>query len=582
MTRRGLKEAPNAELANLRIRLVELETQNQKLRRAQARLEISREHYADLYDLAPVGYCTMDLAGHIQEINLTGAVLLGAPRIALVGRPLSSVAPLEDRRPLHAHLKRCLEEKVRVTSELTFSLDGRGTRTVHVISDAVQNESGATIGFRTILVDSSETKQLENKLRLLSEAGQALNSSLDYMATLEAVAHIAVPALADLCMVDVLGDAGGIVRPLVVFADSRKQKILAEKIKQLRVRSGRQSLQARVIESGEPMQLSEPSDRIRERIVQDHAHPDAMAAAGIRSLMVVPLFARGRTFGALTLAAVESDQRYSSSDLQLAQDLASRAALAMDNARLYIKAQRAITARDATLALVSHDLRNPLAVILMKASLMLKDADKDRRAESRNFIESVRRSAERMNRLIQDLLDVSSIEAGRFSIERKPQPVAPLVSGAVEAMRVQAAPKSLRVDTALSEDDLLADCDADRIGQVLTNLIGNAIKFTETGGSITVRVEPRTSEVCISVSDTGPGISESDLRHIFDRFWHAQRSARGGTGLGLSIAKGIVEVHGGRIWVESEVGVGSTFFFTLPLARPQQAATADQLQKVEQ
>jgi signal transduction histidine kinase len=293
----------------------------------------------------------------------------------------------------------------------------------------------------------------------------------------------------------------------------------------------------------------------------------------------VPLFARGRTFGALTLAAVESDQRYSSSDLQLAQDLASRAALAMDNARLYIEAQRAITARDATLALVSHDLRNPLAVILMKASLMLKDPDKDRRAESRNFIESVRRSAERMNRLIQDLLDVASIEAGRFSIEKKPQLVGPLVSGAVEAMRVQAAPKSLRIDTALPEENRLADCDADRVGQVLTNLIGNAIKFTESG-TITVRVEPRTSEVCISVSDTGPGIPESDLPHIFDRFWHAQRSARGGFGLGLSIAKGIVEAHGGRIWVESEVGVGSTFFFTLPLARAQPAESAPRLQKV--
>jgi PAS domain S-box-containing protein len=569
-------------LANLRFRLVELETQNQKLRRAQARLETSREHYADLYDLAPVGYCTMDLAGHLQEINLTGAVLLGAPRIALLGRPLYSVAPLEERRPLHEHLKRCLEEKVRVTSELTFSLDRRGTRTVHVISDAVQNESGATIGFRTILVDSSETKQLENKLRLLSEAGQALNSSLDYMATLEAVARIAVPALAALCMVDVLGDAGGIERPVVVFADSKKQRILADKIKQLTVGSGRQTLQARIIESGEPVLLPALSDRIRERIVQDHAHPDAMAAAGIRSLMVVPLFARGRTFGALTLAAVESDQRYSSSDLQLAQDLASRAALAMDNARLYIEAQSAITARDATLALVSHDLRNPLAVILMKTALILRrPEEKERRGDSRKSIESIRRSAERMNRLIQDLLDVSNVEAGRFAIERRPQPVTSLVNEALESVQARAAAKGLRIEARLPEETPVADCDADRVNQVLANLLGNAVKFTEPGGTIIVRVEPRTSEVWVSVADTGPGIPTSDLPHIFDRFWHAQKPSRTGSGLGLSIAKGIVEAHGGRIWVESEAGVGSTFFFTLPLARPQPGESAPRLRKVE-
>jgi PAS domain S-box-containing protein len=547
MARRRLKQVPDFDVHH-----VELEARN-------------LERYIDLYDFAPVGYCTLDAAGHIQDINLRGAELLGAPRRELRGRLLSTVAPLEDSRRFRTHLKQCVETKARVTNELAFSLGKRGTRTVQIISDPVVDSSGATIGCRTAFVDISETKQLENKLRLLSEAGPALTSSLDSAAILDAVARIAVPALAGLCMVDVLGESEEIERPLVVFADPSRQKLLSRKLKQLTPSPG-QTIQARVIESGKPVLLPELSDQIRERIIRRHAQPDAMRAAGIRSLIVVPLFARGRTFGALTLAAVASHQPYSFSDLQLAQDLATRTAMAMDNARLYVEAQRAIAARDTILALVSHDLKNPLAVIFMTAARMLKaPGGKDRRSESRKFIESVHRSAERMNRLIQDLLDVSSIEAGRLSIDKRPQSVASLVVDAVEAVQGQAAARSLRLETRFPQGNLCVYCDADRVSQVLANLLGNAIKFTEPGGTILVRVEPRTNDVCFSVADTGPGIPAVDLPHVFDRFWRNPNPARKGTGLGLSIAKGIVEAHGSHIWVESQVGRGSVFFFTLPL-----------------
>jgi signal transduction histidine kinase len=173
-----------------------------------------------------------------------------------------------------------------------------------------------------------------------------------------------------------------------------------------------------------------------------------------------------------------------------------------------------------------------------------------------------------MNRLIQDLLDVSSIEAGQFSIDKRPQPVNSLVVDAVEAVQVQAAARSLHLETRLPQASPRVDCDADRVSQVLANLLGNAIKFTEPGGTILVRVEPRASDVLFSVADTGPGIPVPHLPYVFDRFWRTPDPARKGTGLGLSIAKGIVEAHGGRIWVESQVGQGSVFFFTLPLIRP--------------
>jgi CheY-like chemotaxis protein len=171
-----------------------------------------------------------------------------------------------------------------------------------------------------------------------------------------------------------------------------------------------------------------------------------------------------------------------------------------------------------------------------------------------------------MNRLIQDLLDISSIEAGRLRLEKSRQAVLPMLKEALAVWEPQAAQKSLGIDCKCpGADELNLDCDPNRIRQVLNNLIGNAIKFTEPGGSIHVRVEPRADEVCFSVTDSGPGIPKADLPHIFDRFTRTSKSALRGTGLGLSIAKGIVEAHGGRIWVESHTGVGSTFYFILPL-----------------
>jgi PAS domain S-box-containing protein len=560
---------------DLRAQRAELERQNRELRGAHERLEASRARYADLYDSAPFGDCTLGPEGEILEINLAGAALLGAAREELLGRSFSTAAALPDGHHVLAHLQRCFQEKVPATSEITLRPGGPGARVVLMISEPPRDRAGAAVACRTVFLDVSERQRSEGQLRLLADAGEALTSSLDHAKTLEATARLAVPALADLCVVDLLGEGDRVERPVVAFADAAKQRALAPKVKQLPPRAGRQTPQARVIESGQPVLLADAGDHLRERLAHAdaHAHADALRAADVRSLMVVPLSAHGRTFGALTLAAAESGRRYDASDLALAQALANRAAAALVNARAHAKAQRAIAAREAVLALVSHDLRNPLSIILMQTALALADAtEKGRCDEFAKPFETIRRAAQRMSRLIQDLLDVVSIEAERFAVERSRQAVGPLLREALEASQTQAASKSLRLESDLSAGASLAvDCDRDRVLQVLANLLGNAIKFTPAGGAIRVRVEQFGHEARFSVADTGAGILASDLPHVFDRFWQAQKTARFGTGLGLSIAKGIVEAHGGRVWAESRVGAGSTFSFTLPLARFERA-----------
>lgn len=229
-------------------------------------------------------------------------------------------------------------------------------------------------------------------------------------------------------------------------------------------------------------------------------------------------------------------------------------------------AEAAVRARDEVLRVVSHDLGNSLSAVSIQA-MLLERTPPERRddAEVRKRTGSIRHLVAAMQRLRQDLLDVASIEAGRLSIELGPLDVGSLVEEAIALHADLAGEKSLRLELRLPEDVPLVCADRQRLLQVVSNLLGNAIKFTPAGGSITLRAAPEDGAVHVSVSDTGPGIPPDDLPHVFDRFWKARRGNRHGAGLGLAIAKGIVEAHGGRIWAESKPGEGSTFHFTVPL-----------------
>jgi signal transduction histidine kinase len=287
----------------------------------------------------------------------------------------------------------------------------------------------------------------------------------------------------------------------------------------------------------------------------------------------VPLLARGRTLGALTFAASESGRRYTTTDLALAEELATRAAKAIDNALLHEQTQRAVRGRQHILAIVSHDLRNPLNAILMNTALLLQDAPPhDRRNASRKRLEVVIRSVERMDRMIGDLMDQDAIDRGNLRIDKQRHALNGLVEEALESQQFSASTKSIRLVTELPIPEVQLLCDRERLLQVLANLVGNAVKFTPENGTITLRAQQDSREIRVSVIDTGPGISREHLSHVFERYWQAEETAARGTGLGLDISKGIIEAHGGAIWVESEVGGGTAFSFTLPSAPPSQAS----------
>ena len=231
------------------------------------------------------------------------------------------------------------------------------------------------------------------------------------------------------------------------------------------------------------------------------------------------------------------------------------------------EAEAAVATREELLAIVSHDLRNPLSAIITGASLILERATLCGSEGDRvhKLTQTILRSADWMNRLIADLLDLAQIQAGILTVEQKPQDVEALIRDSVEMLRPLAVTKDLKLE-GMTSAGLRVRCDPERVLQVFSNLVGNAIKFTPAGGSIFIDAQGSGPEARFSVRDTGQGISEAELPRIFDRFWQAQGKVRTGIGMGLSIAKGLVEAHGGCLWVESTLGVGTTFWFTIPLA----------------
>lgn len=416
----------------------------------------------------------------------------------------------------------------------------------------------------------AEAENSQKRATLLAEASRVLSASFDYQTTLAALVRLAVPALADYCALDIVEADDNFQRIGEAHVDPAKSRLIREVATFPRSALTARHPLIRVMATGEPVLEADITPAfIRASFAEVEQRKIVEALAPV-SLICVPLVTSGKPIGALTLVTSGSGRHFEVADLSLAADLARRAAVVVEHARLFHEAQQATRARDDILAVVAHDLRNPLNTVTMAVSLMLENTPVEQVKERRQ-VEIVRRAADRMNRMIQDLLDVKRMETGRLTIDAQPEEPAALINDTVDMLRPLAVGSTVRLDTNVEENLPLVHADAARIQQVLSNLVGNAVKFTPRDGRITVCAERSDGEVRFSVIDTGSGIPAEQLPHIFGQFWQARASDRRGIGLGLAIAKGIVEAHNGRIWVESHVGLGSTFYFTLPSA--QDAAT---------
>ncbi len=411
----------------------------------------------------------------------------------------------------------------------------------------------------------AEAENSQKRTALLAEASRVLSTSFDYQTTLAALVRLAVPTLADYCALDILEGENEFKRIGEAHVDPTKSNLIRQVGTFPRSALTAQHPLIRVMTTGYPVLEADITPAFIRASFAEHSQRQMVEALGPRSFICVPLVSSGKILGALTLVTSGSGRRYDEADLSLAADMARRAAIVVEHARLFHEAQQATKARDDVLAVVAHDLRNPLNTVTMAIGLMLENTPVERTQERRQ-VEIVRRAADRMNRMIQDLLDVKRMESGRLAIDLRPEDVDVIINDMIEMLRPLAVGSSIALEAKVPEGLPPVLADSARIQQVLSNLVGNAVKFTPRDGRITVCAEQMEGEIRFGVIDTGPGIPPEQVPHIFGQFWQASSSDRRGIGLGLAIAKGIVEAHKGTIWVESHVGLGSTFYFTLPTA----------------
>jgi PAS domain S-box-containing protein len=507
----------------------------------------------------------VDAEERIVHFNQGAATIFGYPVEEALGKPLDILIPRRVRGVHHEHMKRFAASSVQARRM------GERREIFGVRRDGSEFPAEASISkldgpdgplYTVVLRDTTERRRIEEDERFLAAAATEMARSLDYQTVLQTIVDLAATRLGDAAMLDVIDPDGSLRR--VAGASAPGRKVLLGEIAREGLTWESPSPVIDVIRRG----TSELVTNIDDDWIEAHEEiglVQAWRTLGAHSLLVVPLVAAGRPLGALTVYLVDQRRSFTAESRGLVEKFAVPVALSLINASLYASAQRANQARDEVLNVVSHDLRNPLSAISMcvRALQATQPGDEANRAELRATITE---SVEAINRLIQDLVDVASIERGQLSLERGSTDAARILDRAAHMFRVEAESHGIKLTRDAGTGLPEINADEARIVQVLSNLIRNAIKFTPDGGRIDLRAEAQDASVRFSVQDTGIGIDPALHQRIFDRYWHASAGARKrGTGLGLSIAKGIVEAHGGRLTVESAIRGGSTFSFTLPV-----------------
>ena len=466
---------------------------------------------------------------------------------------------------IHA-LEQQIDERMRTETALRRARDQLEQR-------VRERTAGLAEANQALRAEIAERERAERALRFLAEASSLLAESIEYEQRLSHVAQLAVPVIADWCVIDVLEESGQLRRVAVAAVDQAKEILAHELQRRYPFDPEAPHGAPKVLRTRRPELCTEVTNEMLIASARDPQHLELLRATGLTSFISVPLEARGRILGALTIAMSELDRRYEPADLPLAEDLAHRIAAAIDNARLYRAAQDFIRMRDIFLSVAAHELRTPLTSLLGYTQLVERRArrastisDRDRQA-----LRIVADQATRLSKMVTSLLDISRLQLGQLSIEPMPLDLGALAARLVEEARPLLSQHSIeyigtRAPALISGDEL-------RLEQALQNLIQNAVKYSPDGGAIMVQVAcDATSRICGGdrLGDWHSARSAVAAVPAFYRAPNVDPQHISGLGVGLYVVKEIVELHGGTVDVSSEVGTGSTFTLSIPLlAQPE-------------
>ncbi|MBD3883653.1 PAS domain S-box protein [Phormidium tenue FACHB-886] len=571
--------------------------ERERIARSQA--EAAQRQLASIFNTSPVGLALLNAEQQFIAINEALAEINGLTREQHLGHSIPELFGQSDSQLVEVFHQIYATGSPFISPSFAVNVPGRNDRrpgyyNVHYLPTI--NPEGRVEGVLVYVIDVTERVRLERAQKFLSEASAVLASSLDYQITLERVAQLSVPELADWCTVHMVDADGSIERIAIAHIDSAKLEWVHQIQAKAPLKPDHPRGAAFTLRTGQSDLIADISDELLVQSAQDAEHLAILRQSGFKSAMTVPLRTQARIVGAISFISAESERRYTPTDLQLAEELARRASLAIDNAQLYQAAQRnrakaeaANRVKDEFLAVLSHELRSPLNPILGWTKLLRGnqlDAIKTEQA-----LETIERNAKLQAQLIEDLLDVSRILQGKMTLNVAPVNLATTIQAALETVRLAAEAKHIQIHTALNSVSGTVSGDTNRLQQIVWNLLSNAVKFTPFGGRVEVSLssvihdsssavgqiaeqmigEPGqlTNYAQIQVKDTGRGINPDFLPHMFDYFRQEDGTTTrqfGGLGLGLAIVRQLTELHGGTVWAESPgQNLGATFTVRLPL-----------------
>ena len=530
----------------------------------QMRVEAKLTLYREIFSHSSDAIAIIGTDGRYREQNLAHHELIGYGDPEIMGKTPELHLGAERFQEVAASLETdgLYRKDVISTTKSGVQLD------VELSAFTVRDASGVPLCYVGIKRDISQRKRVEEALQFLAAASAALDRSLDYQATVENLAGLTVPYLADWVVVETVGPDGSLRPSASIHVDLRKAELLVELVA-LRAATAMPAGPVQDMAAIKPRRWSGPVDLLAELAQGDVRAAELLGKIGAASAMIVPLRARGRVLGRMTL--VSTRRIYQDRDLALADDLSRRGATALDNARLYGEVQESDRRKEEFLAVLAHELRNPMTPLLTCLELMRSpNADADSIARWREIME---RQVRNLARLVDDLLDVSRITRGKIELQKQSIDLATIVARAVETTRPLIQSRGISLGVSIPAG-LRLFADPLRVEQIIANLLNNAAKYTPEGGRVDIEGEGDGVGVTLRVRDNGVGIAPDLLPRLFDLFQQGGHSS-GGLGIGLTLVRTLVELHGGGVRAASAgPGRGSEFEVRLPIGEAPPAPRA--------
>lgn len=529
----------------------------------------ARLHLAAVVEYSEDAIFSKNFDGTVLSWNRAAQQLYGYTADEMIGQPASLLFPVDRADELPALMER-LKRGERIAHFETVRVRKDGKRVdISLTISPIRSASGKIVAASAIARDITASKRQESGLRFLAGASKLLAELLDVSSTLQRVAGLAVPQFADWCAVDLLNPDGSLQRVAVAHVDPAKVQLAHTLHRRYPADPAAPLGMLNILRTGKSELLSEIPDSLLKDAAADDELLGILRELGLRSYIGVPLAVRGKMLGVITFVAAESGRQYGAADLKLAEDLAQRAAIAIENAQLYSELREGDRRKDEFLAMLAHELRNPLAPIRSALQVMkTAGANAETVEQAREVTE---RQVQHLVRLVDDLLDVSRIMRGRIELRKQPVELAAVIARAIETAQPMLDSQHQQLVLTVPSDPLWVEADPTRLAQVVSNLVHNAAKFSEPSSHIALSAERNGTDVVLRVRDEGAGIRGDLLPHIFDLFVQGDRSlerSQGGLGIGLTVVRELIESHGGTITVHSEgPGKGSEFVVRLPALR---------------